>query len=597
MPFEVADGKLTDLREAPLATSRSKRILAQGAPLGEPVRTSEGWLYFEIGLSEDKKGWVLRDDCAEIPAPARPALNEAGFVIECVIADWKFGAAEALKPPVVSADYLIARAIIETDLANAGPSIPNSDGIGPLQVTSKEWQDYRDNAGALAAGARPNDWKIAALQIDAAAYRMYRDAQKMSALRHASPADPLVPSYLDLFFAYLTESPAAALAIQDARAINPDAGPPIDQVLKKPKGPLTEAEWTALSQTRPRFFMAGANPKSLGSVVTDTKKELDDALKKAFAKIQQHMPEAEPVIGQGGAPWFAIAEAEEQKNVNANDPGSKNTILDYFNATDHGRPNDIVPWCGAFAAHCMKMSGNATAAASIPTGAAGAANWKAWGDELPFQSTIIPKGAVVVLAPSSPTGGTGHVGFFVEVSSGGKSVTLLGGNQSQKVGRTNFPKEQIASVRWMEVATVPAGSANFNLPAALEPRKNVAEKIIAKFAEAGFGAHQQLAALANAIAESGLIPDAHNQGEDSVGLFQLRRILGVGGNHSVPALKDPDFNIELIIAEAKRYSSFAKAVSLEKAVDSFVRYIERPKETEAEVAKRIVMARQLSGIA
>jgi hypothetical protein len=47
----------------------------------------------------------------------------------------------------------------------------------------------------------------------------------------------------------------------------------------------------------------------------------------------------------------------------------------------------------------MKASGNATAAASIPKGAAAAANWKSWGMGLPWQSTPIPEGAVVVLSP------------------------------------------------------------------------------------------------------------------------------------------------------------------------------------------------------
>lgn len=596
MPFEVADGKITELREGPLATSRSKRVLFQGIGLGEPVRASEGWLLFDWGPEDDRNGWVVREDCVEITGAPRPALNEVGFVTECVIAEWKFTASEAIKPSVVSGDYLIARAIIETGLTNAAPMIPNSDGLGPLQVTTKEWKDFLDHGGELASGMRPGYRNYATLQIDGAAFRMFSDAKKMSELQNSPANDPFVPSYLDLFFAYLTDSPAAALAIRDMRAANPNPDPTIDTVLKQPHGPFTDAELAALFQARKRFFLTGANPKTLGSVVNDVKTELGAAFVTAFAKVKQHMPEAEPDIGQGGAPWFDVAETEEGKNVDATKSGSKNTILDYFNATDHPRPSSIEPWCGAFAAHCMKASQDDTAAASIPTGAAAAASWKSWGDELSLGSTNLPpKGAVVVLSPSSQTGGTGHVGFFVEFSNNGKSVKLLGGNQSKRVTRTDFPKEQIASIRWLQLPGANAGQANFNLPPAFASRQHIADKIVAKFAAAGYGTLQQIAALANAMAESSLNPDEHNTGEDSVGLFQLRRILGVGGNHSVEDLKNPDFNIDLIIAEAKKYSVFAKAESLTKTVDAFVRYIERPKRIEHEVEKRVGIARSLIG--
>ena len=93
----------------------------------------------------------------------------------------------------------------------------------------------------------------------------------------------------------------------------------------------------------------------------------------------------------------------------------------------------------------MKQSGNPTVAASVPKGAAGAANWKSWGAEVPSQSTI-PPGAVVVLSPGEGSGGHGHVGFFRSFSADKKNVILLGGNQGSKVGESPFLASRISRV-------------------------------------------------------------------------------------------------------------------------------------------------------
>jgi hypothetical protein len=75
---------------------------------------------------------------------------------------------------------------------------------------------------------------------------------------------------------------------------------------------------------------------------------------------------------------------------------------------------------------------------------------------------------------------------------------------------------------------------NIKLDAIAAAKRETARLIVEKFAAAGFGKVQQVAGLANAIAESNLNPGAHNQsGEDSVGLFQLNRNGGLGAGHSV----------------------------------------------------------------
>ncbi|MEK1854688.1 MAG: hypothetical protein AAAC48_23210, partial [Phyllobacterium sp.] len=108
-------------------------------------------------------------------------------------------------------------------------------------------------------------------------------------------------------------------------------------------------------------------------------------------------------------------------------------------------------------------------------------------------------------------------------------------------------------------------------------RRPVAQKILDAFAAAGFGQFQQVAALANAIAESGLDPNVHlSVAEDSWGLFLLNTQGGFGTGHSAEERRNPDVNIGIMVKEAQKNSAFAAATSLDAAVEIFVRQIERP---------------------
>jgi uncharacterized protein (TIGR02594 family) len=600
----------------------------------------------------DPPGWVHEDNVAPAnPADRRPA-DRAFFVVECVTTELEFNAVPArnannagdttnanantnisIAPWFASADYLIARANLETGVTNAGPKITNSDAVGPLQVSSAEWKSFLENGKNLAAGEDPNGFDHWLSQTRGAAWRMHFDAKKMNELRiaqgKATEQEPFIPSYLDLWFAYLTNSPAAALAIRDAET------PPhlvlIDQVLRAPFGPftaaqvdqlrkpngsfsqaeldsmlgpgglLTDAEIKALLTAREAYFGTANNPRLIRDtahpdkdVVSNAEAVLNKAFKDAFDDIKKFMPEAITVVS-GAAPWLAPAKKAEADGVAEANPAHRDTILDYFNATDHPRPNSVTtPWCGAFAAHCMKASGNPTVAASVPTGAAAAANWKGWGSKLSAEGGTIPEGAVVVLSPTDKTVSTGHVGFFIKFSDNGKRVFLLGGNQSNKVCTTDFDRNRIVYVGWLDLGPA-KNAAGFNLPGDIaEDNRKHAKMIVEKFAAAGFGRFQQIAALANAIAESRLNPKAHNtSGEDSVGLFQLYRGRGVGGTHSVAELMVPEFNTDLILAVAKKYAAFAKADTLEKAVDVFVRRVERPRDQDGESTRRAQIARSL----
>jgi len=616
MTYVVKEDVVARLREEPLATSKIKKTLQQGDIIGDPAKESDGFLFFEI--NETLNGWMLKSDCEEMPDADRPPVNEAGFVQECVNVQFLFndekkpveGAPPAvvIRPWVVSADFLIARALYETDIRNLGKNIPGSDGVGALQVTVAEWKDFTDNAGALASDARASDRDHSVLQIPGAAWRQHVQGKAMSKIRldagKAKAEDPFIPSFLDMFFAHVTNSPAAAIAILDAQ----DAGKPPETSIKDVLSPVMTAEQlSALFKAREKvsglpavFFGTEANPSTLKTVVDVAEDTLKKLLVAALGRIEKHRPEMIPEVTAGGAPWMAVAEKAEAAGV---EEGTQHNaeISGYFRDTDFGgNPNTVPPpaWCGAFAAHCMKGCDNPIIKESVPKEAAAAISWRKWGANFPLQSPTIPRGAVVVLSlEPGATNGTGHVGFFLEYSPDKKKVFLLGGNQSKRVGKTPFVASRIAEVRWLDqpgavgaVAidgiTLPSGIAAAN--------RQFAGLILKAFADAGYGRDQQIAALANAIGESNLNPRSHaTHGEDSVGLFQLNRNGGVGTGHSVERLMDPVFNTQRIIAEANRFPTFKNAKDLHTAVHEFVRRVERPSDIPGQVAVRFKIAQAL----
>jgi hypothetical protein len=140
----------------------------------------------------------------------------------------------------------------------------------------------------------------------------------------------------------------------------------------------------------------------------------------------------------------------------------------------------------------------------------------------------------------------------------------------------------------------PDGTVRTSGPPVPNGRQAIALKIVAAFKAAGLGTFQQAAGLANANAESALNPSSHaSVGEDSWGLFQLNRDGGLGAGHSPDELKDPDTNIAIILAEARKFRQFTAAESLDQAVSAFVRHVERPSDIAGQVAHRLIIANKL----
>lgn len=94
--------------------------------------------------------------------------------------------------------------------------------------------------------------------------------------------------------------------------------------------------------------------------------------------------------------------------------------------------NDETPWCSAFAAWCVETAGYAS------TNSARAKSWLDWGRPL-----IKPRRGCIAVFDRPPHGG--HVGFFLSAT--GSSVTILGGNQSDRVCVADYPMSRLLDYR------------------------------------------------------------------------------------------------------------------------------------------------------
>lgn len=93
---------------------------------------------------------------------------------------------------------------------------------------------------------------------------------------------------------------------------------------------------------------------------------------------------------------------------------------------------DSVPWCGLFAAHCMRLVGLAPPAIALR-----AKSWATWG--VPGPAGV---GAVLVFIRD----GGGHVGFYVAEDK--TAYHVLGGNQGDRVSILRISKDRCTAIRW-----------------------------------------------------------------------------------------------------------------------------------------------------
>jgi uncharacterized protein (TIGR02594 family) len=144
------------------------------------------------------------------------------------------------------------------------------------------------------------------------------------------------------------------------------------------------------------------------------------------------------------APWLTVARGEigvEEIAGQENNP----RILEYISAVEstRGVQDDEVDWASAFAEWSLDQTGIEGPQSMKPEA------WLNWGRSLGTPQ----EGCITVFSFN----GLGHVGFFV--SEEGKSVNILGGNQSDSVKISRYAKKDVIAYRWPPAPT-PASPQN-----------------------------------------------------------------------------------------------------------------------------------------
>jgi uncharacterized protein (TIGR02594 family) len=144
-------------------------------------------------------------------------------------------------------------------------------------------------------------------------------------------------------------------------------------------------------------------------------------------------------------PW--LEEARRMRGVTEKPgPASADIIVDW--ALDLGLSGfaDSTAWCGLFVAHCIRTG---LPDEPIPADFLGARMW------LKFGQKVEPKfGSVMVFWREDPDSWKGHVGFYWAEDA--NSYAILGGNQSNAVNVSTYPKAQFLGARWPVTSTATA---------------------------------------------------------------------------------------------------------------------------------------------
>ncbi|NKK77700.1 phage tail tip lysozyme [Rhizobium leguminosarum] len=569
---------LKPIRATPSGEAEVLRRAGPGLKLAATGKLSDpDWA--EVFLPDDKTtGWVSKVEFSEVPDDQPRPLDQELFLRTCMTVERQINAEASTAPWFVAADFLIARALLETEMT-AG-SISPGGPIGPLAVTVDEWNEFRASNLDVAETFGDGERKYLLAQTFAAAYAMSTSAKQFSGKRTPSvqPADgPSIPSYLDLFIAYLTNVSSAAIL----------ADPDLDQ--SSTLADKLDAE-IVTSLAKRTIFNGIKGSTKISAFLKTASAALASLLDAAFDHMRTLAGDELPRLEDAAPSWLTIARAELERPVS--ETVNDERIAVYFDAIKFGKIGKPVPhWCGAFVGFCTVTAGQA-----LPKSPGLAASWKTWGDRsFPVAASQIPVGAVVVLKPQDPKT-SGHVGFF-ERFVDGRTIELLGGNQDDQVSKKSFAITEIAAIRTVGAALPIGAGDKFDMTRAgvKAEFQKYGDLIVDRFAAAGFNTRHQLAAvLANAIEESGLNPAAASHPpERSFGLFQCNQKNGVGKGYSEAKLKDPEVNISLIIAEARKSKTFCTAATLEAAVEAFVKWVERPKNTGGAITRRLSTANKL----
>lgn len=156
-------------------------------------------------------------------------------------------------------------------------------------------------------------------------------------------------------------------------------------------------------------------------------------LKSLIVLIQNFLasqPAEEPNDPFPGAEPLWIQIAKKEIGVKETQGGETKRILEYHATTTLRASEDEVPWCSSFVNWVMIKSGY------NGTNLAAARSWLAFGQK----SMTFKKYSIVVFKRGN-NGWSGHVAFAM--ADLGKTIRVLGGNQSNSVNYSNYNKSDV----------------------------------------------------------------------------------------------------------------------------------------------------------
>lgn len=145
------------------------------------------------------------------------------------------------------------------------------------------------------------------------------------------------------------------------------------------------------------------------------------------------------------ATWYDLARTQIGVTETAGSTSNPVVVAYYKDAGAPEIKDDSVPWCAAFAGAMLTRSGYRS------TGSLLAQSYLDWGMSL--QTPMV--GCVAVFKRGSASW-QGHVGFFVREE--GNYIVVLGGNQSDSVRESRYPKKDLLGYRWPDSAALPTAT-------------------------------------------------------------------------------------------------------------------------------------------
>ena len=136
--------------------------------------------------------------------------------------------------------------------------------------------------------------------------------------------------------------------------------------------------------------------------------------------------------------WLIIAEQELGVHETPG-PRATDRIVEYDQATTLKATSDEVPWCSSFINWCLAQAG------IEGTHSAAAKSFLHWGRDLGDEPEL---GCITVLQWAD---GSHHVTCY-DGYADSETIIGLGGNQSDRVKRSNYPVEYVVSFKMPEGA-------------------------------------------------------------------------------------------------------------------------------------------------